>query len=336
MLDGVGVAMEKKLYELKIDPEFESYFPPLPRVTYNELEFSINRDGCIEPLSIWQGIILDGHNRYHICHDNNIPFEYIELELENREQAKLWMLRKQNARRSIPVFQRCELAYEIKATILEEVEQKRREAISNYRQTGVTGPQSQRTSERLAEYALVSDTTWKRANFIIENADESLKEQVRTRRLSIKKAYNMLRANSKEEMHNALSEFEDEGYDENEDQRLHEMIRAMPKENTTDPRADAVIKDEGEIPVKKIGGYEPAVYQEAPILMSSEEPQRIPGDFYYVEEQTKYSMRTMLDNLKIGLYWLRDEDCNRRDEILSIVEEGFNDAKKLIEQETRR
>ena len=70
--------------------------------------------------------------------------------------------------------------------------------------------------------------------------------------------------------------------------------------------------------------------------MSSEEPKRIPGDFYYVEEQTKYSMRSMLDNLKIGLYWLRDEDCNRRDEILSIVEKGFNDANKLIEQETRR
>ena len=131
-------------------------------------------------------------------------------------------------------------------------------------------------------------------------------------------------------------EIRDDGYDENEDQRLREMIRAMPKENTTDPRADAVIKDEGEIPVKRIGGYEPAVFQEAPITMSSEEPKRIPGDFYYVEEQTKYSMRSMLDNLKIGLYWLRDEDCNRRDEILSIVEEGFNDAKKLIEQETRR
>ena len=168
---------------------------------------------------------------------------------------------------------------------------------------------------------------WYMAKALIEEADEEAKKLLRAGELKIYTAYKSLRPKK---------DNEDEDYDENEDQRLREMIRAMPKENTTDPRADAVIKDEGEIPVKRIGGYEPAVFQEAPITMSSEEPKRIPGDFYYVEEQTKYSMRSMLDNLKIGLYWLRDEDCNRRDEILSIVEEGFNDAKKLIEQETRR
>lgn len=336
MLDGVGIAMEKGLYDLNIDSELEHLLPPLATEVFNGLTDSLIKDGCIEPLVVSNGTIVDGHNRYRICRENNIPFEYIEKEFADKDDIKLWMFRKQSYRRSIPVFQRCELVYHLKEAILKEVEQERRKAISIYRQTGTHGSRShQKTADRLAENAIVSPTMWKRANFIIENADESLKEQVRAEKLSIRKAYDMLKAKNLDVSSKEIT-IEDEDYDENEDQRLHEMIRAMPKENTTDPRADAVIKDEGEIPVKKIGGYEPAVYQEAPILMSSEEPQRIPGDFYYVEEQTKYSMRTMLDNLKIGLYWLKDEDCNRRDEILSIVEEGFSEAKKLIEQETRR
>ena len=42
----------------------------------------------------------------------------------------------------------------------------------------------------------------------------------------------------------------------------------------------------------------------------------------------------MLFELLVGLCGLRDDDLDRRDEILEIVQHGFKKAKKLIERET--
>ena len=55
-------------YQLIIDPEFESLVPPLSQEEYSQLEANILRDGCRDPITIWDNVILDGHNRYKICH----------------------------------------------------------------------------------------------------------------------------------------------------------------------------------------------------------------------------------------------------------------------------
>lgn len=406
--------MEKKLYELKIDPEFKSFFPPLPKTTYDALEVNINRNGCIEPLSVWQGTILDGHNRYQICHENNVPFEYVEIELENRDKAKLWMLQKQNDRRTIPVFQRCELVYGLKAAIIDEVEQGRRAAISNYRQTGTTWSQSQslRTADRLAQYALVSRTTWKRISFIIENADESLKSLIRDGKKKIFTAYKELKGiqetsksvtasdcREKSDASDVSNEtFEDaenvetshvsgtsdverefngsevtEGTDEqgiieeNLESDLEEIdadrdthsceansvdsaenlndLHSTPSLNDSNDSSDwwdsVRCSDTGRENVPEpeselIGGNKTIVHLDKPIEMYSHEPERKPSEFYYVKDQVRFAMQTMLKELKAGIYQLKTEDFNRCDELLAIIEDGYNQAKQLINEETGR
>ena len=109
--------MEKKLYELKIDPKLERLFPPLPVEILSNLKNSMIQDGCIEPIVVWNGTILDGHNRYRICWENNIPFEYVEKEFADKDEALLWMLQKQSNRRNIPAFQRCELVHHLKLKV---------------------------------------------------------------------------------------------------------------------------------------------------------------------------------------------------------------------------
>ncbi len=88
--------MEKKLYKLKIDPKLERFYPPLPTEILDDLTNSIIKDGCIDPIVVWNGTILDGHNRYHICWENNIPFEYVEKEFADRDEAMLWTFQKQS------------------------------------------------------------------------------------------------------------------------------------------------------------------------------------------------------------------------------------------------
>ena len=55
------------LNALKIDPEFQGKIPPLTFEELNQLEANILRDGrIINPIIVWQGLIVDGHNRYTI------------------------------------------------------------------------------------------------------------------------------------------------------------------------------------------------------------------------------------------------------------------------------
>ena len=53
---------------LKIDPEFESICPVLTNDEYAQLEENILSEGLIlTPLVVWDGTIIDGHNRYKIA-----------------------------------------------------------------------------------------------------------------------------------------------------------------------------------------------------------------------------------------------------------------------------
>ena len=322
--------MEKGLYKLIIDDDIASVFPNRAAKDEELLIKQLCQEGCRDDLVTWNGIIIDGHTRYRICHEYGIPFSYQEMPFPSKERAKLWMIENQIARRNLTVFQRCVIVLPLEQAYKEEAEERRREKISVYRKNGELPQKSavfKETRDVLADLAGASHDTIAKVKYILKNGSDELKEEVSRGDKSIHKAYTLLKTQEPPE---------EDDYDDSEDQKLLEKIRAMPKENTTDPRADDTVRDEVQIPTEEIGGYEPVVYQKSPITVSEEPIKRIPGDFYYVEEQVRSSMRNMLDDLKIGLCWLRDEDCNRRDEIISIIDEGFAEAKKLIEKETRR
>ena len=66
---------EKKVWALKVDDELRGLIPPLSTEERKMLEESIVRDGCDTPLTVWEGTIVDGHNRYDICREHGIPLE---------------------------------------------------------------------------------------------------------------------------------------------------------------------------------------------------------------------------------------------------------------------
>ena len=70
-----------QLIELRIDEEFKRLIPPLTHDEYALLEQSIIDDGCREALCVWRNTIIDGHNRYEICHRHNIPFRILNTRL---------------------------------------------------------------------------------------------------------------------------------------------------------------------------------------------------------------------------------------------------------------
>lgn len=86
---------------IKIDPEFRALIPPLAPDELRQLEENILRDGCRDPLVVWDGILIDGHNRHEICTRHGIAFECISKQFESREAAMDWMDRNQLGRRNL-------------------------------------------------------------------------------------------------------------------------------------------------------------------------------------------------------------------------------------------
>ena len=92
---------EKRCYSLRIDREFRNLIRPLQRAELLQLETNIINDGCRDPIITWNGIIIDGHNRYEICHRHEIPFSVIEMEFSCREEVIAWICANQLGRRNI-------------------------------------------------------------------------------------------------------------------------------------------------------------------------------------------------------------------------------------------
>ena len=91
------------LNALKIDPEFQGKIPPLTFEELNQLESNILRDGrIINPIIVWQGLIVDGHNRYTIAKKHpEIPFTVHEKAFANRYEAIIWICKNQLGRRNL-------------------------------------------------------------------------------------------------------------------------------------------------------------------------------------------------------------------------------------------
>lgn len=94
--------------ELRIDPEFEGKIPPLTTEEFQQLENNILADGVvINPIIVWDGVIVDGHNRYRIVSKHpEIRFSTCEKTFADRYEAIAWICKNQLGRRNLTPGQR--------------------------------------------------------------------------------------------------------------------------------------------------------------------------------------------------------------------------------------
>ena len=182
---------EKKLYDLAVDPEFRDLIPPLNEEELKLLEASLVADGCESPLTVWNGVIVDGHNRYAICRKHDIPFSIQEKNFDTREEVMLWMLRNQLGRRNLNNYQRSELALKFEP-LFAHASEKRMLAgkLVDPPQNSAEG--SGETRKQIAKMAGVSHDTIKKVKRLHEHADEETKSRLRRGEMTVNKAYNEL------------------------------------------------------------------------------------------------------------------------------------------------
>lgn len=86
-----------------MDPEFRDKIPPLTEDEFSQLEENILSDGAVvSPLIVWNGTILDGHNRYEIIQKHpELAYTIHEVVFDNRYEALSWICKNQLGRRNL-------------------------------------------------------------------------------------------------------------------------------------------------------------------------------------------------------------------------------------------
>lgn len=96
--------------QLKVDDQFRDLIDPLSEEEFSQLQKNVIRDGCLDPIKTWNGLIVDGHNRYQICTEHGINFKTEEVSFKDRDEATVWIVNNQLGRRNISLFTRTVLA----------------------------------------------------------------------------------------------------------------------------------------------------------------------------------------------------------------------------------
>src|SRR5690606_19904108 len=87
--------------KVRFDDGFKRLIPPLSAEEREQLEANIVAHGCRDPLTLWHGILLDGHNRHEICTRLGLPFKTVTVDLPDREAAEDWIDANQLGRRNL-------------------------------------------------------------------------------------------------------------------------------------------------------------------------------------------------------------------------------------------
>lgn len=90
-------------YDLIIDQDFFALLEPHTAYEIERLRKNIEEDGrVLDPLIVWAGTntIVDGMTRYRLAQELGVPYEVKEIEFENRDAVKSWIISHQLGRRN--------------------------------------------------------------------------------------------------------------------------------------------------------------------------------------------------------------------------------------------
>lgn len=98
--------------EIRIDPEFEALIPPLSDDEFKQLRENIlEANEVYDPLITWNGVLVDGHNRWKIIRENpGIAYKVTDVIFLNRNEAILWIINNQLGRRNLEKSDAIDLA----------------------------------------------------------------------------------------------------------------------------------------------------------------------------------------------------------------------------------
>jgi N6-adenosine-specific RNA methylase IME4 len=183
---------------MQILQELESLIPPLSNEEFKQLERNILEEGIREPLITWNGILIDGHNRYRIAQEHDMNYETLEKEFDNINRVKEWMINNQFGRRNLSNYQRSVLALHLDGVFKEMAKEKMKlsEGKGIQKSEDLKEPEFIVMKE-IGKVANVSHDTIAKVKKIEANATPEVKARLNTGTMSINEAYKEIKKEEK-------------------------------------------------------------------------------------------------------------------------------------------
>jgi len=191
---------------MQINESFRKLIPPLSSEEYAQLEENCKADGIRDPLVVWRGTLIDGHNRYDIAQKHGLEFQVVEKDFEDETAAKIWMVTNQFGRRNLNNYQRSVLALSMEELFKEKAKENSVLSGENFGKgkqnsaNPIEQIQPIETRKELAKLANVSHDTIMRVKKIEATATPETIAAVRSGEKSINEAYKEVRAVEKREI----------------------------------------------------------------------------------------------------------------------------------------
>lgn len=171
---------------ITIDKEFESLIPPLSPEEFQQLEENCVKEGIRDALITWNGILIDGHNRFKIAAKHGLHWNEKRMEFADRNEVIRWIILNQFGRRNLSAYDRSVLALKLKPVIAEKAKEKQGERTDICQKSDRS---SIDTKKELAKVAGVSHDTIHKVEAIQNSGNQQLIDDVREGRESINSGY---------------------------------------------------------------------------------------------------------------------------------------------------
>ena len=124
--------------EIRVNQKFRDLIPPLTADERKQLEENILKDGIRDPLVVWEGTLVDGHNRYEIARKNGLEYRVVEKEFRDEDEATLWIIDNQFGRRNLPDVDRIMLSQKRSGVLAEMAKKNKASAAEKAREAKET------------------------------------------------------------------------------------------------------------------------------------------------------------------------------------------------------
>lgn len=166
--------MKTNHHQLSIDPGFSDHLRPLSGEETGQLRASLEKSGCLDPIFVWAEspeTIVDGHHRYAICCELDIPFKVKAISFQDRAAVLGFIETQQVGRRNLTPTQ---LKYYRGKEYLRE---KQRHGGQVPKKGSAQNEHSLKTEQRLADKFSVSSATVRRDADFAAEVDASAPEE---------------------------------------------------------------------------------------------------------------------------------------------------------------
>ena len=197
------------MQKLKINPEFEKLCRRLSTDEFDRLEKNIIECGCLDPILLWNGFIVDGHNRYTICKKHNIEFRIKSLAFDSKDDVMSYMINNQLGRRNLSDLDKVALLAHKEPILKKQAKERQRAAGGDRKSESAKSVPSKMTKailhfkggtrEILASEAGVSTGQYSYLKAINEKGTEDLKQAVRDKKISASSAAQIARYSEEEQ-----------------------------------------------------------------------------------------------------------------------------------------